>query len=561
MLSGERWFLVSRGERERLGRSRPRLLAAAFAFTFGFAMVSMRLVGLGFAPPLVAAAQHELSTSVRRPDIVDRRGRVLATDINVASLYADPARIGPLDDTVEKLAGVMPHLDQAGLRKRLKAGGRFVWVQREMTPAQQEMVHGLGLPGLGFVTEPHRVYPAGATAAHVLGFVDIDNRGLAGVEKYIDAAMPALEPASAPRDDQAPVRLSLDLGVQYALRAELLDAIARYQAKAAAGVVLDVRTGEVLAMTSLPDFDPNRRDQAQEPGRYDRMTQGVYELGSVFKVFTVAAALDYGVVTLDGGYDARQPIRVANFTIDDFHAKRRWLSVPEIFIYSSNIGAAKMALDLGLDRHREFLQRMGLLDRLPLEIGDSAAPIVPQHWRQITSMTASFGHGLSVTPLNLAAAAAALVNGGYRVQPTFLKRSAAESKLHAERVLAQRTSDLMRHLMRLNVETGTGARADAAGYRVGGKTGTAEKVVDGRYSTSRLLTSFLAVFPSDSPRYLVYVLLDEPERVAETGGLATAGVNAAPLTRRIVERIGPALDVVPRFEAKPRFDATIFASY
>ena len=555
-------FLASRDERERLGKSRPRVAMTVLLFVLAFGLIGVRLVMLGFAPPgLESDRRQQLSTAVRRPDIVDRNGRLLATDIRAASLYADPARVVALDDTVEQLASVIPGLDPVSLRKRLKAGGRFVWVQREMTPAQQEIVHELGLPGLAFIAEPHRVYPAGATASHVLGFVDIDNRGLAGIEKYIDKALPALDPASAPREDQAPVQLSLDMGVQHALRSELMDAITRYQAQAAGGIVLDVHSGEVVALASLPDFDPNRRDQALEPGRYNRMTAGVFELGSVFKVFTVAAGLDYGVVSLDGGYDASQPLQVASHSIDDFHAKRRWLSVPEIFIYSSNIGSAKMALDLGIDRHKAFIRRLGLLDPIQTEIGETASPIAPDRWQQINSMTIAFGHGLSVAPINLAAAAAALFNGGRKIAPTFLRRSREETRVRAEPVLSGRTSDLMRHLMRLNVERGSGSQAEAVGYRVGGKTGTAEKVVDGRYSSNRLLTSFLAVFPAESPRYLVYVLLDEPARVPESGNLATAGVNAAPVTRRLIERVAPMLGVMPRLERQPAFDEYINASY
>lgn len=562
MMGSDDRFLASRDQRERLSRSRPRLLAAVLVFGIGFGLVATRLVAFGFAPPVVEGdRQQQLSTAVRRPDIVDRNGRVLATDIRTASLYADPARIIALDDTVEQLASVLPGLDAAALRKRIKAGGRFVWVQRELTPSQQALVHELGLPGLAFVSEPHRVYPSGATAAHVLGYVDIDNRGLAGIEKYIDQSPRILDPASAPREDQSPVQLALDLSVQHALRSELKDALVRYGAKAAAGVVLDVQSGEVLALSSLPDFDPNRRDQVLEQGRYNRMTAGVYELGSVFKVFTTAAVLDYGVASLESGYDTRQPLQVANFTINDFHAKRRWLSVPEVFIYSSNIGSAKMALDLGIDRHRSFLRRLGLLDRVKTEIGETAAPILPDVWRQINSMTIAFGHGLSLTPLNLAAAGAALVNGGYKVTPTFLRRSREEGRLRAEQVVSAHTSELLRHLMRLNVERGTATQAQTSGYRLGGKTGTAEKVVDGRYSATALVSSFLAIFPSEAPQYLVYVLLDEPERVAETGNLATAGANAAPLTGRLVERIAPMLGVMPRLEQRPAFDAYLAASY
>ncbi|MGI9383239.1 MAG: peptidoglycan D,D-transpeptidase FtsI family protein [Methyloligellaceae bacterium] len=556
-LRGAAWR--ASGTRRRL----PRFALTRLGFAAGFALIALRLVVLGFSSgdAYDLAQGQKLSTAIDRPDITDRKGHILATDIASASLYADPKRIGGLDDTIEQLASVLRDLDTGALRQRLKAGGRFVWVRRQLTPRQQARIHELGLPGVGFVSEPGRVYPAGATAAHVLGFVDVDNRGLAGIEKHIDRSPWILKAGAESKRDMAPIELSIDLSAQHALREELVDAMRRYRAKAASAVVLDVHTGEVVAMSSLPDFDPNNRAQAQEKDRFDRMNAGVFELGSVFKVLTTASALDLGVASLEDGYDASAPIRVASFTIDDFHGKRRWLSVPEIFIYSSNIGSAKMALDVGAARHKAFLGRLGMLSRVSTELGDGAAPIVPRKWQRLSTMTIGFGHGISVTPLHLARATATLVNGGYAITPTFLRRTREESRVRAERVLKPRTSEQIRHLLRLNVTRGTARRADAEGYRVGGKTGTAEKVVNGRYSRTALLTSLLGVFPADAPQYVVLVVLDEPQRVAETNGYATAGVNAAPTTKRIIERIGPMLGVMPRFERSPTPRGHVTASY
>lgn len=547
----------------RAGRTRARAVLMSFGFALAFSVVAARLVVLGLASggAIEAARHYELSSAMSRPDILDRDGRILATDIQTGSLFANPRRIVNLDDTADQLAAVLPELDAHALGQRLDSDGQFVWIARELTPSQQADVHELGLPGLDFVQEPHRVYPAGATASHILGFVDVDNRGLAGIETYIDRA-PEIADLSRDDVDPGPVRLSVDLSVQHALRAELARALDLYKAKAAGAMVMNVHSGEVLAMASLPDFDPNRREEAAERERFNRMTGGVYELGSVFKIFTVAGALDLGVTTLDQGYDASEPLQVASYTINDFHAQRRWLSVPEIFIYSSNIGSAKMALDIGVDRHRAFLDRLGLLDRASTELGETAAPIVPDPWRRINTMTISYGHGLSVTPLQLAAGAAPLVNGGYKISPTFLKRSREEARIRATRVLKPRTSDLMRYLLRLNVLQGSGPQADAPGYRVGGKTGTAEKVVDGRYSRNALRTTFLGVFPMDEPEYMVLVVLDEPEGVPESRGLATAGANAAPATRRIIERIGPMLSVTPEKPGPSKtFDEHVSASY
>jgi cell division protein FtsI (penicillin-binding protein 3) len=547
----------ARAERAYLARGRYRLRLACLAFALAFILIGGRLVTLGFAGTGPSSGGlYDISSTVHRPDIFDRSGRLLATDIKGATLYADPQRVIDVDELAEQIGSVLPDVNARDLRLRLKAGGRFVRIKRELTPKQQAEIHELGLPGLAFIEEYRRVYPMGATASHVVGLVDVDNKGLAGIEKFIDD-----NPQLTMSGDEA-VTLSLDLGVQHVLREELGRAIATYRAKAAAGIVIDVHSGEVVALVSLPDYDPNRREQALDKDRLNRIGFGVYEMGSVFKVFTVAGVLDSGLASLRSSYDASSPIHYASFTIDDFHGKRRRLSVPEVFIYSSNIGAAKMALDMGVDRHRAFLKKLGLLSRVPTELGESAAPIVPAHWQKLNTMTIAFGHGLSVTPLQLAAASLPLVNGGIAVPPTFLPRSREEGMGGGPRVLKRDTSAAMLKLMRLNVLKGTAKRAEAEGYRVGGKTGTAEKVVGGRYSTSALLTSFLAAFPTDAPEYFVLVMLDEPQRVAESSNHATAGVNAAPTAGKIIARIAPILGVAPRLEDDQRkFDAKVLASY
>ena len=548
---------TARAERAYLARGRYRFRLACLAFALGFILIGGRLVTLGFAGTGPSSGGlYDISSTVHRPDIFDRSGRLLATDIKGATLYADPQRVIDVDELAEQIGSVLPDVNARDLRSRLKAGGRFVRIKRELTPKQQAEIHELGIPGLAFIDEYRRVYPMGATASHVVGLVDVDNKGLAGIEKFIDD-----NPQLTMAGDEA-MTLSLDLGVQHVLREELGRAIATYRAKAAAGIVIDVHSGEVVALVSLPDYDPNRREQALDKDRLNRIGFGVYEMGSVFKVFTVAGVLDSGLASLRSSYDASSPIHYASFTIDDFHGKRRRLSVPEVFIYSSNIGAAKMALDMGVDRHRSFLKKLGLLSRVSTELGDSAAPIVPAHWQKLNTMTIAFGHGLSVTPLQLAAASLPLVNGGIAVPPTFLPRSREEGMVGGPRVLKRDTSTAMLKLMRLNVLKGTAKRAEAEGYRVGGKTGTAEKVVGGRYSTSALLTSFLAAFPSDAPEYSVLVMLDEPQRVAESNNHATAGVNAAPTAGKIIERIAPILGVAPRLEGDQRkFDAKVLASY
>lgn len=559
-----RKHLAFRRDAAHKRRTRARAGVMSLAFALAFTVIGVRLGGLGFAPGNAGPSTNwsTLSSAVNRSDIVDRKGRILATDIQTGSLFADPSRVVDIDTMAEQLSAVLTNVNARSLRKRLTGGGKFLWIARGLTPRQQAEIHNLGLPGLGFVQEPRRVYPAGATASHVLGYVDVDNRGLAGMERYLDRQPGVVSAGAKAKAERIPVRLAMDLSVQYAVREELASAMERYKAKAAVGIVLDVHSGEIVALSSLPDYDPNRREQALKKDRFNRATAGVFELGSVFKVFTTAGALDMGVTSLDKGYDASKPLKVASFTINDFHAKRRWLSVPEIFIYSSNIGSAKMALDMGVKRHKAFLGKLGLLDRINTEMGPTAAPIVPKRWGRLNTMTIAYGHGLSVTPLHLASAAAALVNGGYKVKPTFLARIREDAAGQPDRVLKLQTSDLMRYLLRLNVQQGSGKQSNTAGYRVGGKTGTAEKVVNGRYSQSKLLNTYLGVFPMDAPEYLVLVVLDEPKRVKESGAGATAGVNSAPTVGRIIERIGPMLGVTPvmdRDRQKP--GAPLAASY
>jgi cell division protein FtsI (penicillin-binding protein 3) len=552
----------ARAQRAYHTRCRNRFRLACLGFALAFVLIGGRLVSLGFAGTEEGAGgAYDISTTVHRPDIFDRNGRLLATDIRGATLYADPKRVIDRDELAEQVASVLSDVNANDLRKRLAAGGRFVRIKRELTPSQQAEIYELGLPGLGFIEEYRRVYPVGATANHVVGLVDVDNRGLAGIEKFVDnnPQLTMLNPTTETGDET--VTISLDVGVQHVLREELKNAMATYKAKAAASVVIDVHSGEVVGLASLPDYDPNHREQALGKDKINRIGFGVYEMGSVFKVFTIAGVLDLGLANLNTTYDATTGITYGGFTINDFHGKHRPLTVTETFIYSSNVASAKMALQMGVPRHRAFLKKLGLLEPVTTELGPSASPIIPQYWKKLNTMTIAFGHGLSVTPLQLATATLPLVNGGYAVQPTFLPRSREEGIQSAERVLKPATSRAMLKLMRMNVVKGTGTHAEAEGYRVGGKTGTAEKVVGGRYSSSALLNSFLSVFPTDDPHYLVLVMLDEPQRVAATKGYATAGWNAAPTVGKIVARIGPILGVQPKLGDTALFDAKGPATY
>ena len=454
------------------------------------------------------------------------------------------------DEVMEGLVRVFPDLDTEKNRKRLASKRGFMWLKREISQEQKLRIHRMGLPGIGFLNENRRFYPGKETAGHILGLVNVDNEGIAGIEKYIDGqGLSDLQEAGLQMErNLEPVKLSTDLRVQHIVRNELSQAMERYQAIAAIGIVLDVNTGEVIAMSSLPDYDPNIPTQAQEKERLNRATAGVFEMGSIFKTFTSAMALDSGLVTMQDSFDVSKPLRVAGYTIKDFYGKRRPLSVPEVYIYSSNIGTAKMAMTVGIEGHKEFLTRMGLMDRLITELPESASPQFPDKWSQLSQITISFGHGIAVSPMQTAVAASALVNGGRLIPPTFFPRTAAEADLLAKRVVSEETSDKMRYLMRLNVLKGSGRRAEVAGYRVGGKTGTAEKVINGKYVAHLRFNSFLAAFPMDDPKYLVLVVMDEPKPEKEGGG-ATAAVNAAPTVAAIVKRAAPLLGVMPRMES------------
>jgi cell division protein FtsI (penicillin-binding protein 3) len=538
---------------ERRMQARTRIVAAVFAALF--CVVAVRLVVLSVRAERQAdGVLSEVSDApIPRPAIVDRNGRVLATDLEVASLFAEPRRIIDPDEAVELLTAHLPDLDAQQLRDKLTSDRGFVWIRRELGPREQEMIHNLGIPGLGFRAEQRRIYPNGHAAAHVLGFVDVDSRGISGIEKYLDdgGSLYVASLADPDRPAAAPVELALDLRAQHALFDELQAAMERFQSIAAAGVVIDVHTGEVVASVSLPDFNPNDPSTSLDAATNDRITAGVFELGSTFKTVTVAMALDSGVTTLQGSYDATHALRVGGFRIDDFHAKHRVLTVPEVFIYSSNIGSAKMALDVGLDGHMEFLRRLGFTERLRTEL-PTAAPLIPARWSQISSITAAFGHGISVTPLQLATATAAIVNGGFYIEPTFLRRDREVAMSLARRVIQPQTSEALVQLLMLNVSSGTARQARVDGYAVGGKTGTAEKVVNGRYSNTAVLTSFLGMFPGYDPQYVLLLMLDEPKPAEGTYGYRTAGYNAVPTAGRVIGRIAPLLGIAPRSEEELR---------
>jgi cell division protein FtsI (penicillin-binding protein 3) len=538
-----------RNARTNGARLRRRTLITLCGVLLCLAVIGGQLVRLALRSggEIKATLAEPLARSWSRPDIVDRNGRLLATDIAVNSLYADPHLILDLDEVIEKLIATLPGLEEAELRKSLADHSRrFVWVARGLSPRMAQSVHDLGLPGLAFRTELKRAYPLGALAGHLIGTVNTDNKGLAGIERLLDDTG-RVEAVQGPgRMLASPLRLSLDIGVQHGLAEELQLSASRYSAPAAAALVLEAGSGEVLAAVSLPEVDPSRPADWLDPARADRLASGIYELGSIFKTMTIAMALEAGTASLDKLYDVRQPLVAGTYSIKDPYPQGRPLSVRDIFLHSSNVGAGMLALEAGPERQRAFLARLGLTEPMRTEAGPVASPLLPKHWGRTETVTIGYGHGLAMAPLQFAAAVAALVNGGTKVAPTLLARP--DDGGERLRVVSATTSAGLREIMRLNVThaAGTGRRAEAEGYRVGGKTGTAEMPGRGGYQEKAVISSFIGAFPMDAPRYVVFVLLFQPQTGDTGGDHITAGLNAAPATARIVERIAPLLRILPR---------------
>lgn len=531
-----------------LARKRVGLMIAGFVVAYG--VIGGRLVQYGYAQPEVTSSilpADRLMAS--RPDILDRNGEVLATDIRTVSLFAEPHKIVDPDEAVEKLATVLTDIDIKGTYKKLSnPNSHFQWLRRQLTPKQQSQILALGIPGIGFRPEKRRFYPGGSTASHIVGYVNIDNRGMAGMEKYIDnqGLADLRDLGMTSNVPLEPVKLSIDLRVQNIVRDVLVNAIDKFKALGAGAIVIDANTGEVLGMGSLPDFDPNNPAASAQEGWLNRMTNGTFEMGSTFKTFTIAMGLDSGKVTINDSVDARYPIRIGGFTIKDFHGKHRILTIPEVFQYSSNIGTAKVADLVGTEGHKEFLTRLGLLSKVHTELPEVAMPSQPREWKKINSITISFGHGVSTTPFQTAVAGVAMVNGGRLIEPTFLPRTREQAEQVSTQVIKPATSKDMRFLFETNGVKGSGRNARVEGFNVGGKTGTADKVVNGRYVGDKNFNAFLAAFPIDDPKYVVLTFIDEP-KTDKGNGAALAGTSAAPMAGEIIRRSAAILGVEPKY--------------
>jgi cell division protein FtsI (penicillin-binding protein 3) len=536
----EHAFERSKAEGRAADDTRLRIffVLAIFALAFitlcleaGRAALFSKAGGSGLSAPVAAEA---------RTDLLDRQGRLLALDLAHFGLYLDPREVWDKDEVRRDLTTILPKLDKARLEKVL-ASGRREYLIGGLNPAERTRIHDLGLPGVAFEEEDRRVYPLGRSAAHLIGYADSSGHGLAGSERALDGMI------RGGAGGGAPVQLSIDLRVQGALEDELKKAVAKYSALGGVGMVIDVKTGEILGYSSQPDFDPNEPGASPSSALVDAGAASVYEMGSVFKAFTLAMALDTGQATLDSTYDVAAPMEIGGGHIHDFDKGDARLKFWEVFTHSSNIAAAKIALRAGPERTKDYFRRFGLLSAAPSELVESARPILPARFDDSTLAHIAFGQGISVSPLALATGYRALLDGGI-YGPLTIRKLPPGTKTQGKRVISEATSASMLQLMRLNVTDpkGSGRRAESPGLFVGGKTGSAQKPENGHYGKNNV-SSFVAVFPATGPadanRYMVQITLDSPHATPETYGFITAGFNAAPTAGQVINRIAPFLDV------------------
>ena len=544
-------FKIKGDHSSSLDLARGRLMLISIFFILTYITLAMRAFDLSIIQGELSNrkaqlnyaennSEEEAPAHIVRADVVDRNGTLIATTLKTASLYADPHFIADPQKAAQGLVEIFPELSYGDVLQKLQSNRRFVWLERGIKPEEQSRVLKIGEPGLSFRYEDHRIYPQGSLLAHMLGYTDIDGKGQAGIERSFNKYLAMGE---------EPLQLTIDIRLQHALRREILKTIKDFNAIGGAGVIMDVNNGEVLAGVSLPDFNPNDLSHAASANLFNRLTLGVYELGSVFKIFSTTALFEYLNVPMSTTFDAREPIKIGRFTISDYHAEDRILTVPEVFMYSSNIGAAMMGQAVGTENLKSFYRDLGLLTPLDFEIKEVGRPLVPSPWGEVHTLTASYGHGVATTPLQLTSAVSSIINGGYVIKPTLIKNEDNEGaqKQADIRVVSAETAHRMRQLLRLVVTDGTGKNADVPGYAVGGKTGTAEKSGKSKkgYDHKRLISSFIGVFPIDAPRYAVFIMIDEPKGNAKSFGYATAGWTATPAVARVITSMASILGLEP----------------
>ena len=536
------WRSSQHTVKETLDVARSRLLIMAAVFCFSLVVISFRLFDLTVLRqegPAVAfedeLPKDQLATG--RADIVDRHQQIIATTLMTSSLFANPKKILDPREAAHKLAQAFTNLDEETLYKKLSSDKTFIWIQRHLTPKQQTQVLELGLPGIEFTRDNRRIYPQGHLVSHVVGFTDIDNRGLAGIEKGMEDRL---------RHDATPLALSLDIRFQHIVRDELQKGIAEFDCVGASGTILDFNTGEILAMVSLPDFNPNKPLKYSEDERFNKTTLGIYELGSILKIVNTALGLESGAVTLNTRFNTAEAVRVGRFTITDYKVPVGIYNVAEAFIKSSNRASVRIALAAGTEKQKEFFRRLGFMEALTLEIPEIGQPSIPKRWREATTVTASYGYGFSISPLQVITGIGTIVSGGLRMHPTLIKEGSKD--IVRERVVSDSTSRKLLQLMRMVILEGTARKCNIPGFFVAGKTGTVNLLMKGGYNKQRVATSLVSVFgeSAQSPRYLMITRLYDPKRLSSTHNLNSAGWNVVPTSRRIWERIAHLMGMEPK---------------
>ncbi|MDC0657309.1 penicillin-binding protein 2 [Leisingera sp. SS27] len=539
-------------------RAEGRLLVLGLFFVCAFGAIIARMGMTAVSEPAEPVASVPgAAIAAQRADIVDRNGSLLATNFETHSLYAQPPQMIDPVGAAEKLVEIFPDLDRERLIKDFTGKRKFLWVKKKISPEQLQAVHDIGDPGLMFGPREMRLYPNGSLAAHVLGGAGFGKEGVnaaevigvAGVERQFDDYL--RDPANAGK----PLQLSLDLTVQAAAEQVLYGGMKLMNAKGATSILMDARTGEVISVVSFPDFDPNDRPRPPTSGfdpsdspLFNRAVQGVYELGSTFKIFTAAQAMDLGLVNADTVIDTRGPLRWGRFAIRDFRNYGNEMSVTKIIVKSSNIGTARLAQQIGVERQKSFLDTLGMLEPTPFEISEAAGgkPLLPANWSELSAMTISYGHGISTTPMHLAAGYAAVANGGRYVAPTILKQTAPQL---GPRVMSEASAAAARKMLRKVVSEGTASFAEVEGYQVGGKTGTADKPKPrGGYYDDKVIATFASIFPAHDPKYVLIVTLDEPSIIAHGEERRTAGWTATPVAAEMIGRVAPLLGLRPQVE-------------
>jgi cell division protein FtsI (penicillin-binding protein 3) len=510
-----------------------RLILVASCFCFCFCLLGYRLIIVATNSDI--KINRYVKNSNYRKEIMDRNGNLLAVNLPSASLFANPQKIINPKQCLETLVTLLPNLDKAKLLEELKSDKTFVWIKRDLSPKEQVAILNLGLPGLAFEAEQKRVYTFGNLLSHVIGYVGRDFTGLAGLERYYDKFLNNNDELNSQLTNAKALELSIDVRLQNILNEEIDKTLKEFRAIAAVGVIANPQNGEILALVSKPDFDPHNPSSANTEELFNRASLGIYEMGSVFKSLTMAIGFDTNSIHYHDAYDITY-MRIGRFSIKDYHPRAGWNTVPEIFLHSSNIGVSQIMLEVGKDNLKKYLKNLGLLDQLKIELPERGTPLFPSdnRWSDLSTATMSYGYALAISPLHFIQAMLPVVNGGYLHKLTLLKKEAPDNGI---KVFNKNTSDEMKKLFRLVVKEGTGKRADVKGYFVAGKTGTTEKLVGKHYVKNSRRSSFFGILPASNPKYVIYIMFDEPKGTKESFGFATAGWTAAPTVGRVFERM------------------------